>query len=515
MKVVPPPPSMKKRKGAMKVTAMKVQKVDVDSGEEAPSEEIAVVPPKKRPSVSSSTEKSSVAKERRALPCWFDGPLNDSEDFVKFAPKRGDILQVIPLCDGEESPPMTVEVIHADRLDELGVLAILKFIDSDDTKVAEWGRKFVTGSTMGDVSSFHFCRAKKCRAGDDNTLHLHKWKFANHDLDGESLSDAESVKSDRDRGGVKVFDAGKVRASQAGSSTMKKVAELRARLAGIQGGADASKSSGSGGVKLSKMAQSLKKITSPSSVAPSPSMKASGAKVTVAGMLAGRAAERADKAAEARNALVAKKKEAASKDKARGSGDSLEEEISDDRSGDDKDEADGDSVFRKAPSLFRVSRILSVATQSEGTLMQNGVQLMARALSVHQRGGSGLAASEVQTENLQDVVTTYLTTAMIPGAAAAGQHMGVRTIREMRTLAEGLDAIIRGEPAKAGDILMQRFRAAEMAVSDGHWTLAQHLELIPETTVSSVPLGMRAELIREQNRRDKFLDRGGGRGQRR
>jgi len=104
---------------------------------------------------------------------------------------------------------------------------------------------------------------------------------------------------------------------------------------------------------------------------------------------------------------------------------------------------------------------------------------------------------------------------MIPGAAAAGQHMGVRTIREMRTLAEGLDAIIRGEPAKAGDILMQRFRAAEMAVSDGHWTLAQHLELIPETTVSSVPLGMRAELIREQNRRDKFLDRGGGRGQRR
>jgi len=271
---------------------------------------------------------------------------------------------------------MTVEVIHADRLDELGVLAILRFIDSDDTKVAEWGRKFVTGSTMGDVSSFHFCRARKCRAGDDNTLHLHKWKFANRDLDGESLSDVESVKSDRDGGGVKVFDAGKVKASQAGSSTMKKVAELRARLAGIQSGADASKSSGSGGVKLSKMAQSLKNITSPSSVVPSPSMKASGAKVTVAGMLAGHAAERADKAASARNALVAKKKDAASKDKARGSADSLEEEISDDRSGDDKDEADSDSFFRKAPSLFRASRILSVATQSEGTLMQNGVQLM-------------------------------------------------------------------------------------------------------------------------------------------
>ncbi len=109
-----------------------------------------------------------------------------------------------------------------------------------------------------------------------------------------------------------------------------------------------------------------------------------------------------------------------------------------------------------------------------------------------------------QGEERHDVVTTYLTTALSPAAAAAGAPLRLREMREMRTLAEALDAIIRGEPAKAGDLLMQRFRATEMPVSDGHWTLAQHLELIPETTVTSVPLGMRSELVREANRREKF-----------
>jgi len=439
--------------------------------------------------------------------------MNDSKEFEKFAPKRGDILQVMHMCDGESVGPMMVEVVYADKMDDKGVLAILKFLDASDSRLAEWGKKYITGSTLGDVSSFHFCRAAKCRAGDDNTLHIHKWKFVDDELDGEPLDDVESVPSDDNAGGVRVFDAGRTKAASAGSSTMKKVAELRERLSGLKVGTGAAKPPVSGGMQPSKMTQSLRKIVGQAGDNASPSMKASSTKLTVASLLADRTAQRAEKAAVARNALVAKKKTVV-KGRAAGSGDPLDDEISDDRSGDDKDDGDSESVFRKSPSLFRVSRILGVASRSEGTLMQNGVQLMARALSLHQRGGSGVPVTESQTEDMQDVVTTYLTTAMIPGAAAAGQHMGIRTIREMRTLAEGLDAIIRGEPAKAGDILMQRFRAAEMAVSDGHWTLAQHLELIPETTVSSIPLGMRAELIREQNRRDKYQDRGGGRGRR-
>jgi len=232
-------------------------------------------------------------------------------------------------------------------------------------------------------------------------------------------------------------------------------------------------------------------------------------------MLADRAAEKAKKAAEASNERKGRISAIRKKDdKARGSADDKDEE-SDDKSIeerlDDEEDDDGESVFRKAPSLFRMSKILSVASKNEGTLLENGVQLMARALSMHRRGGGGECAASAQSEDLQDVVTTYLTTALIPGAMAAGQRIGVGTTREMRTLSEALDALIRGESARAGDILMQRFRAAEMSISDGHWTLAQHLELIPEATVSSIPMGMRGELIREQNRRDKYRDGGRGR----
>ena len=140
--------------------------------------------------------------------------------------------------------------------------------------------------------------------------------------------------------------------------------------------------------------------------------------------------------------------------------------------------------------------------------MKNGVDLMSRALSIHQRGGNGAESVGVDDHsNLQEVVTRYLTTALVPGASAAGQYVGRGMMREMRTLSESLDAVIRGEPARAGDIMMQRFRAIEMSISDGHWNLAQHLELIPDLTVSSVPIGMRGELIREENRRSKFWER--------
>jgi len=221
--------------------------------------------------------------------------------------------------------------------------------------------------------------------------------------------------------------------------------------------------------------------------------------------LADRAADRAGKSAADSNARKRGVKESAKRQVR-----SRDDEKSDGISVDDDD--DEESVFRKAPSLFRVSKILNVASRDEGTLLQNGVDLMARALSIHQRGGAGAVTEAAPQGNLQDVVTTYLTTALVPGATAAGQYMGKGTLRELRTLSESLDALIRGEAAHAGDILMQRFRAIEMSVSDGHWSLAQHLELIPEQTVCSVPLGMRSELIREENRRHKFRDRIPGKG---
>jgi hypothetical protein len=59
------------------------------------------------------------------------------------------------------------------------------------------------------------------------------------------------------------------------------------------------------------------------------------------------------------------------------------------------------------------------------------------------------------------------------------QAPGMRSLRELRTLAEVLDMLIEGQVLQAADTLCQRFKAVELASSEGSWAVAQHLELIP------------------------------------
>ena len=72
--------------------------------------------------------------------------------------------------------------------------------------------------------------------------------------------------------------------------------------------------------------------------------------------------------------------------------------------------------------------------------------------------------------------TPYLLTVMVP---TYKEKMGVRLLRELRTLAAALDEIAQGKPAAAGDILSQRLKALELQLSDGGWQRAQYFELIP------------------------------------
>ena len=52
--------------------------------------------------------------------------------------------------------------------------------------------------------------------------------------------------------------------------------------------------------------------------------------------------------------------------------------------------------------------------------------------------------------------------------------------------------------------MMQRFRAVEMAEAEDQWDLAQHLELIPHASVTSIPEEMRQVLIRQQVQHEKL-----------
>jgi len=147
-----------------------------------------------------------MSERRRALPIWIDGPVNDDDIFEKYAPRSGDILELIPLCDNNETAQMIAEVVYADRTDKDSVLAILKFLLSDNVETTSLGKIFVTGSTDGTASSFHFGRQKKCKNGDDNATHVRKRRQITGDIDGQPLSDWEEVPPDGGGVGVSVLE---------------------------------------------------------------------------------------------------------------------------------------------------------------------------------------------------------------------------------------------------------------------------------------------------------------------
>ena len=82
-----------------------------------------------------------------------------------------------------------------------------------------------------------------------------------------------------------------------------------------------------------------------------------------------------------------------------------------------------------------------------------------------------------------------------------------------------MDALVQGELPGMGDLTMGRFQAIELALSQGGWDQARHLEVASSHDAVSVPpamreLGAKAEL-RFQRLRDgarKARDRGSGQG---
>ena len=97
---------------------------------------------------------------------------------------------------------------------------------------------------------------------------------------------------------------------------------------------------------------------------------------------------------------------------------------------------------------------------------------------------------------MANLPTVYLTTALLPQA----KHLNPGVVREMRTLTEILEAAVHGDHLKVADLAMQRYRALEVAHGEGTgWTLARHLEVLPETRVTSVSTATRAAMLSRDN----------------
>ena len=60
--------------------------------------------------------------------------------------------------------------------------------------------------------------------------------------------------------------------------------------------------------------------------------------------------------------------------------------------------------------------------------------------------------------------------------------VGEESHRELRTYAEAIDAILRGNSIGAADLLVQQMRAKMMAIRDGHWRAARWLQLLPASS---------------------------------
>jgi hypothetical protein len=130
----------------------------------------------------------------------------------------------------------------------------------------------------------------------------------------------------------------------------------------------------------------------------------------------------------------------------------------------------------------------SVRSGLEGDNLAEGYSDMAHSLT--KRGTLSSQAA------MPPIAATYWVTIARP---ALRKDAPVSVDRELRTLAEAMDALVTGEVATAGDLLMSRFRAVETGLNAGR-DVAQHMEMIPAKAVSSASLTAQRAAPRKEAR---------------
>ena len=87
----------------------------------------------------------------------------------------------------------------------------------------------------------------------------------------------------------------------------------------------------------------------------------------------------------------------------------------------------------------------------------------------------------------QGKVVPYLHQILLPQYPKTG----IRSHRELVTLASALDLLLEGNLGMLGDLMAQRFKAIEASLAaDGNWAVARHQELIPVQASLSTKAGL-------------------------
>ena len=149
-----------------------------------------------------------------------------------------------------------------------------------------------------------------------------------------------------------------------------------------------------------------------------------------------------------------------------------------------------------------LSKLAEWADQNEGVLTARLLQRMADALGRDGKRRSWDITSTPAVANsyvLQVIQTSF-------------PSLGGRNQRELLTLAEALDRMASGDYGRAADVLSQRFKAIEMALHDGEWSRASHVEILPQTgrpLLSRQEEALVARDIREEVPIKAHLDKAG------
>ena len=93
----------------------------------------------------------------------------------------------------------------------------------------------------------------------------------------------------------------------------------------------------------------------------------------------------------------------------------------------------------------------------------------------------------------------------------AHHWMGLRTAREMETLALVLDSLADGSFGAAADLVAQRLKALERSTWDGHWERAQWVELLEPEGASLMEDDEQHMVDRESRLRQRWA-KGKGKG---
>ena len=149
-----------------------------------------------------------------------------------------------------------------------------------------------------------------------------------------------------------------------------------------------------------------------------------------------------------------------------------------------KDRSESPDASSGSEKDFRVASsrevdLMALSQRDPGCLLRSALREMKRYLA---------ARGEANKEDIASGrVVSYLHQILLPQYPKAG----LRSQRELVTLATGMDMLLEGDLGRLGDLLAQRFKAIEASLSaDGNWSVARHQELIP----TQASLSTKAEL---------------------